>query len=50
MARRANSKTIILDASHVAMLSKPKEVLEVILDAAKSIKGSQERDGVLTNN
>lgn len=36
MAKRAKAKTTILDASHVAMVSKPKEVLEVILDAAKS--------------
>ncbi|HSJ02201.1 MAG: alpha/beta fold hydrolase [Verrucomicrobium sp.] len=36
MAKRANAKTTILKASHVAMVSKPKEVLEVILEAAKS--------------
>lgn len=36
MAKRANAKTIVLKASHVAMLSKPNEVLDVILDAAKS--------------
>src|SRR5262245_6293236 len=36
MAKRANAKTTILKSSHVAMLSKPKEVLNVILDAAKS--------------
>jgi pimeloyl-ACP methyl ester carboxylesterase len=36
MARRANAKTTIVETSHVAMVSKPKEVLEVILDAAKS--------------
>jgi pimeloyl-ACP methyl ester carboxylesterase len=36
MAKRAKSKTTVLEASHVAMLSKPKEVLEVILDAVKS--------------
>ncbi|RBP38146.1 pimeloyl-ACP methyl ester carboxylesterase [Roseimicrobium gellanilyticum] len=36
MAKRAKSKITVLEASHVAMLSKPKEVLEVILDAVKS--------------
>jgi pimeloyl-ACP methyl ester carboxylesterase len=37
MAKRANAKTTILKTSHVAMLSKPNEVLDVILDAAKSV-------------
>src|SRR5215468_825229 len=37
MAKRANAKTTIIKSSHVAMLSKPNEVLEVILDAAKSV-------------
>ena len=37
MAKRANAKTTILESSHVAMLSKPKEVLGVILDAATSV-------------
>ena len=37
MAQRANAKTTILKSSHVAMLSKPNEVLDVILDAAKSV-------------
>lgn len=37
MAKRANAKTTTLKTSHVAMLSKPNEVLDVILDAAKSI-------------
>ena len=37
MAKRANAKTTILSASHVAMLSKPNEVLDVILDAAKGV-------------
>ncbi|MEZ0274400.1 MAG: alpha/beta hydrolase [Roseimicrobium sp.] len=36
MAKRAKAKTTVLEASHVAMLSKPREVLEVILDAVKS--------------
>jgi pimeloyl-ACP methyl ester carboxylesterase len=38
MAKRAGAKTTILKTSHVAMLSKPNEVLEVILDAAKSVR------------
>jgi pimeloyl-ACP methyl ester carboxylesterase len=37
MAKRANAKTTVLKSSHVAMLSKPNEVLDVILDAAKSV-------------
>lgn len=37
MAKRANSKTTALKASHVAMLSKPNEVLAVILEAARSV-------------
>src|SRR5215467_4695775 len=37
MAKRANAKTTVLKSSHVAMLSKPNEVLEVIFDAAKSV-------------
>ena len=37
MAKRANAKTTILKSSHVAMLSKPNEVLDVILDAAKNV-------------
>ena len=37
MAKRANAKTTVLKSSHVAMLSKPKEVLDVILDAAQSV-------------
>lgn len=43
MAKRANAKTTILKSSHVAMLSKPNEVLEVILDAAKNV--SKQKDG-----
>ena len=38
MAKRANAKTTILKSSHVAMLSKPNEVLDVILDAAISVR------------
>jgi pimeloyl-ACP methyl ester carboxylesterase len=37
MAKRANAKTTILKSCHVAMLSKPNEVLAVILDAATSV-------------
>ena len=37
MAERANAKTTVLKSSHVAMLSKPNEVLDVILDAATSV-------------
>lgn len=37
MARRAGSKTSVLKAGHVAMLSKPDGVLRVILDAANSV-------------
>src|SRR5262245_57196337 len=37
MAKRANAKTTTLKSSHVAMLSKPNEVLDVIMDAAKSV-------------
>src|SRR5215470_15753679 len=37
MAKRANARTTVLKSSHVAMLSKPNEVLNVILDAAKSV-------------
>lgn len=38
MASRAKAKTMVLKASHVAMLSKPNEVLAVILEAAQSVK------------
>src|SRR5215468_10217442 len=37
MAKRANAKMTILKSSHVAMLSKPNDVLAVILDAASSV-------------
>ena len=37
MAARAKSKTTILKSSHVAMLSKPKEVSDVILDAVVKV-------------
>jgi hypothetical protein len=33
----SSAETTILKSSHVAMLSEPKEVLDVILDAAKSV-------------
>lgn len=38
MAKRAGAKTTVLKASHVAMLAKPNDVLNVILDAAQSVK------------
>jgi pimeloyl-ACP methyl ester carboxylesterase len=37
MAARAKSKTTVLKSSHVAMLSKPKEVSDVILDAVTQV-------------
>lgn len=37
MAARAKSKTTILKSSHVAMLSKPKEVVAVILEALTQV-------------
>src|SRR5262247_814830 len=43
MAKRANAKTTILKSSHVAMLSKPNEVLAVILDAAASVRNGTSR-------
>jgi pimeloyl-ACP methyl ester carboxylesterase len=41
LAKRANAKTTILKSSHVAMLSKPNEVLEVILDAVKNVSNRE---------
>jgi pimeloyl-ACP methyl ester carboxylesterase len=38
MAKAANAKITAVQSSHVAMLSKPKEVAEVILAAAASVK------------
>jgi pimeloyl-ACP methyl ester carboxylesterase len=38
MAKAINAKITEVDASHVAMLSKPKEVADVILAAAASVK------------
>jgi len=37
MAKRANATTTTVKTSHVAMLSKPKEVSSVIFDAARSV-------------
>jgi pimeloyl-ACP methyl ester carboxylesterase len=37
MAERAKAKTTVLKSSHVAMLSHPKDVLAVILDAAQTV-------------
>lgn len=36
MAKRINAKVTSIDASHVAMLSKPKQVADVILEAAST--------------
>jgi pimeloyl-ACP methyl ester carboxylesterase len=38
MAKAANAKVTTLDASHVVMLSKPKEVADVILAAVAAVK------------
>jgi len=38
MAKRANAKTTEINASHVVMLSHPKEVLSIIEEAANSVK------------
>jgi pimeloyl-ACP methyl ester carboxylesterase len=38
MAKAANAKITAVESSHVAMLSKPKEVADVILAAAASVK------------
>jgi pimeloyl-ACP methyl ester carboxylesterase len=38
MAKAANAKITTVESSHVAMLSKPKEVADVILAAAASVK------------
>ena len=38
MAKRANAKTTEIAASHVVMLSHPKEVTDIIEEAAKSVK------------
>jgi pimeloyl-ACP methyl ester carboxylesterase len=37
MAKRANAKTVEIDANHVVMMSKPKEVANVIREAIKGI-------------
>ena len=37
MAARAKAKTTTVQSPHVAMLAKPKEVLEVILDAVQTV-------------
>jgi hypothetical protein len=38
MAKDANAKITELDASHVVMLSKPKQVADVILAAAAAVR------------
>ena len=37
MAERAKAKTTVVNSPHVAMLARPKEVLEVILDAVQTV-------------
>lgn len=37
MAERAKAKTTVVKSPHVAMLAKPKEVLEVIMEAVKTV-------------
>jgi hypothetical protein len=37
MAERAKAKTTVVKSPHVAMLARPKEVLEVILDAVQTV-------------
>ncbi len=38
MAKRIGAKTTELESSHVAMIARPKEVLNIILEAAASVK------------
>jgi hypothetical protein len=41
MAKRRGAKTVETDASHVSFISRPKIVVNVILDAAETVmKGS----------
>jgi len=37
MAERAKAKTTVVQSPHVAMLARPKEVLEVIRDAVQTV-------------
>jgi hypothetical protein len=37
MAERAKAKTTVVQAPHVAMLARPKDVLAVVLDAVKTV-------------
>ena len=37
MAKRANAKTTVVESPHVAMIARPREVVEVILDAARTV-------------
>ena len=43
MAKRMKATTISIDASHVSMLSKPKDVSKVILDAAAASERTAKR-------
>jgi hypothetical protein len=38
MAKAANAKITEIDASHVVMLSKPKQVADLVLAAAAAVK------------
>jgi hypothetical protein len=40
MAKRANAKTVEVNASHVAYMSHPKETAKLIEDAATSAHGN----------
>jgi hypothetical protein len=41
MAKRANAKTVEVNASHVAYMSHPKETTKLIEEAATSTHGNQ---------
>jgi hypothetical protein len=43
VAKRMGAKTLTVQASHVAMLAKPKEIADVIVEAAASGAGSTAR-------
>jgi len=45
MAQRINAKTISLPASHASMVSRPEEVCNFILDAAKSVAETYVEEG-----
>ena len=41
VAKRMDAKTVVLDSSHVPMLSQPSAVLDVIRDAARAVSARQ---------